>query len=579
MKLFGFEITRSAAQQQRHKKFASAMRAAIFEAAEYTRLTEGWRGTHGSIDQDIYTKLAPLRARSRWLSYNNDYARKFLSMVQTNVVGPQGVKLQAMPMLPDGVTVDERDSKAIEKAWARWCERGVCEVSGRFSFKSVELQVVRAVARDGEALLRRVPGIDNPFRYGIQLLDIDRLDHDKNDVLRNGNVVKMGVELTPYGKPVNYWLRRRHPGDTLHGTFSIADWEVVPADEIIHLYIPERPEQTRGLVWMVSAILRLQHLGRYEEAALVAARVGAAKMGFWTTPDGNADALADDKESDGTLVTEAEPGTFGVGPPGSTFATFDPTYPHEQFDKFVKATLRGISSGVGVAYNSLANDLEGVNYSSIRQGVLEERDAWMTLQGWLIDNFHGVIFNDWLRYSLLAGAITGPTGMPLPFSKLDKFKNVRWQGRRWQWVDPSNDVEARRKAIEAGLTSRTRVAAEQGEDIDDVIEELRQEQDKAKKAGITMNVASAAAKPFEKGDKDEKDEKEGGEKKPPPPPREIDVGEIARTVGEAVAKALPTPTPMNITIEAARAGTRKLVRAVDGSWIMQEQPPEPSGKS
>lgn len=318
---------------------------------------------------------------------------------------------------------------------------------------------------------------------------------------------------------------------------------------------------------MVSAILRLQHLGRYEEAALVAARVGAAKMGFWTTPDGTADALADDKESDGTLITEAEPGTFGVGPPGSQFQTFDPTYPHEQFDKFVKATLRGIASGVGVAYNSLANDLEGVNYSSIRQGVLEERDAWMSLQGWMIDNFHSIIFNDWLRYALLSGAIKGVTGVPLPFSKLDKFKNVRWQGRRWQWVDPSKDVEARRMAIEAGLTSRTRVAAEQGEDIDDVIEELRQEQEKAKKAGITMNVASAAPKPF---DKDEKDAE--GKPKKEPPPREIDIGEIARAVGESVAKVLPTPVPVNITVEAARAGTRTLARAPDGSWVMQEQP-------
>lgn len=554
MKILGFEIKRAATAQQRHKSF-NALRA--FEAAEFTRLTEGWRGTHGSIDSDIYTKLEPLRARSRWLSYNNDYARKFLQMVQTNVVGPSGFTLQARPEKPDG-SIDRTDAKAIESAFWRWSRRGVCEVSGRYSFRDIERQVIRAVPREGEALLRRVFGFDNGFGYALQLIDIDRLDHNKNEVLRNGNIVKMGVEITPYGRPVNYWLRRRHPGDVFHGTFSISDYEIVPASEIIHLYVPERPEQTRGLVWMVSAILRLQHLGRYEEAALVAARVGAAKMGFWTTPDGQGDALADGKEADGTLITEAEPGTFGVGPKGASFATFDPTYPHEQFDKFVKACLRGIASGTGVAYNSLANDLENVNYSSIRQGVLEERDNWMALQDWYSGQFHSIIFEDWLRMALLSQQVTGPTGIPLPLSKIDKFKNVNWQGRRWEWVDPANDVEARRKLIEAGLTSRTRVAAERGDDIEDIIDDLKNENDLAKKAGVTISVASSKGKKPGEDDDDEGDDKnKNGANKVPPPKREP---VIVNTVDARGSDAVAPPAPSVFVIRVD--GLEKVSEAV-----------------
>ncbi len=456
-------------------------------AGDLTRISASFTGTHGSFDQDIYTKLALIRARSRDLAYNNDYARKFLQMCGTHIIGPTGFTLQSKPLKDDG-TIDRLDAASIENGWYAWGKRGICDVSKRLSWCDLEHQLTRAIARDGDAILRMIPGASNGYGFGVQLLDIDRLDINKNEQLAGERFIKMGVECEKWGEPIAYHLRKRHPGDSFYANFSYYDFERVTASEIVHLYLPERPEQTRGLPWMVSAMLRLQHLGKYDEAAVVAARVGAAKMGWWESPDGNGDALADDKESDGTLISEAEPGTIGVGPAGYKWNSFMPEYPHAQYQMFTRACLRGVASGLGVAYNTLGNDLEGVNYSSIRQGVLEERDNWMVLQRWLSESLHDRIFPQWLRFSLLSGALKTKSGKPLPLSRFDKFNSATWQGRRWSWVDPEKDIEAGRKAISAGLKSRTMIAAEQGIDLEDVFEDLGRENELATKHGIKIEI-------------------------------------------------------------------------------------------
>mgnify|MGYP002144289375 CR=1 FL=1 len=149
-------------------------------------------------------------------------------------------------------------------------------------------------------------------------LAIDRLDVQRNEdaLTRSGNVIRMGVELTKFGRPVAYHLRVTNPADGVYSLNNSAMYERVPADEIYHLFVPHEPEQIRGIPWMHTAILRLQNLGGFEEAAVIAARVGASKMGFFKTDDGDPTALADAQDAQGNLIKEADPGVFDVLPPG-----------------------------------------------------------------------------------------------------------------------------------------------------------------------------------------------------------------------------------------------------------------------
>jgi capsid protein len=80
---------------------------------------------------------------------------------------------------------------------------------------------------------------------------------------------------------------------------------------------------------------------------------------------------------------DAPPGSLVEAPLGYEFETFDPQHPNAVFKDFVNALLRGIARGLGVSYLTLTGDVSAANYSSMKAGLLPERDIWRALHGWL----------------------------------------------------------------------------------------------------------------------------------------------------------------------------------------------------
>jgi lambda family phage portal protein len=467
-----------------------------YAAAQVNRLTQGWSTISGSANADIFRSLDAVRARSRKLANDDEYVKKFLAMVTTNVVGPNGFRFQArvydQPGKPDTLA-----NSAIESAWDRFCKKGVADVTGKMAMQTMLQVLIKALARDGECLVQIIRGkaAANAFGVGFRILDIDRLDTNLNRAGGSGvNTIRMGVEVSEFGRPIAYHLRTQHPGEVYNSAVgsNLSTHVVVPAEDIIHEFISDRPEQVRGMPWAHAAMIRLNNLGGYEEAAVIAARVGASKMGFFTTPDGQAEVVStgtDDGTADGGLVMDADPGTFQTLPDGVQFQAFDPDYPTAMYADFVKANLRGIASGLGVAYHTLANDLEGVSFSSIRSGTLEERDNWMLIQEWFASSILERMHGEFMKAALAFGQIALPNGSTLPVAKIDKFSAHIFQGRRWDWVDPLRDIQADIAAINAGLKSPQSVAGKLGEDYEDLLVEIKTAQDMRERIGVTLASA------------------------------------------------------------------------------------------
>jgi lambda family phage portal protein len=466
-----------------------APRLRSFSGGTPSRLTAGFIASNTSIDADIHAGLETLRARSRALSQNNPYAAKFLNMMSANVVGHAGFTLQARSSdtritagkvltTPDGMA-----NRAIEAAFAKWSAKGICDITGRHSFKGLCRLLVRTYGSDGEYLVRRIRGATaNSFGYALQALDIDRLDVNYNARHSNGNIIRMSVEIDSYGRPVAYWLRTSHPGENAPANQAGATRERIPAEDIFHGFVSQRPEQRRGVPPMHAAIEALYHLGELNQSALVAARKGADTLGFFVSPDGTP---PNDDAPDAPIEISAA-GTWDTLPEGYDLRQYNSAFPSEVYGIFHKDCLRSVSSGLNVAYNGLGNDLEGVNFSSIRAGMLEEREAWMDLQEWFIEGFLIPVFNDWLKMSLANGAITMENGSALPATKFDKFAAHTWQGRRWPWVDPLKDIDASIAAIDAGLDSPQRIAATQGRDIEDVLDDIAAFQQMVRDKNVTL---------------------------------------------------------------------------------------------
>lgn len=235
---------------------------------------------------------------------------------------------------------------------------------------------------------------------------------------------------------------------------------------------------------MAPGMLSLHHLGSFKLAALLAAEHGANHFGFFETPDGQAPVGTQD--ADGYQVATSVPGTYDTLPSGVTFRPYDSKYPDTAFGPFVKTTLQRIASGWGVAYHSLANDLEGVNFSSIRSGTLEERDRWASDQAWFVSAFMEPVFREWLRMALMSGALVMNNGTALPAAKYEKFARHEWQPRRWDWVDPLKDAEASVLKVKAGLMSPQTLCASMGQDFEDVLADIKAAQELAASFGVKL---------------------------------------------------------------------------------------------
>jgi len=458
-----------------------------YNGASTSRLFSDFLQTSTSADEEIKTNLRLLRDRSRDLARNDSYVQRYLNLMQSNVVGNNGIRLSMKARNDDG-SLDLVANRIIEQKWHEWCRLGNCTTNGRLTFIDCQKLFIESLARDGEVLVRHVKSRDSEFGYQIEFLEADHLDETKNDnPEKGGNKIKMGVELNASNKPIAYYLFQNHPFD--NQDYARQKHIRVNADELIHAYIPNRPEQNRGVPFTASAMANIKLLNGYLEAEIVSARVSASKMGFYTTPDG--EYTGDSYEDDFAPLMEASAGSFEVLGAGMDFKSFDPQHPSTAFQPFITQVLRGIASGLNISYHALTNDLSSVNYSSLRAGALEDREMYRLYQAFTIDHFIRPIFNKWLEMSISSGAIQIPTAgtpqtfLPLPMARYDKFAtSANFIPRSFSWVDPQKEMMASIQGMQAGLVSYQDVQSNYGRDVEELFEQHEREQSLAEQYGI-----------------------------------------------------------------------------------------------
>jgi lambda family phage portal protein len=459
--------------------------SSVFSGASGSRLTLDWVAPILSPDQECRGNLRLLRARARELVRNNPIAKHFLNMLSANVAGPKGMRYQSLVRDKNG-EINREVNKQIEAAWEEWSKKGNCTVDGRLSFRAVQDLALRTEAMDGECFVRKVRGFDNRWGFALQLLDADQVDHlfsrpPGNRSGEGNNEVRLGVEVDSWGKPVTYWVNPGHPSDFGGSILR----QPIPAEQIVHIFDGYRPNQTRGLTWFHSVMMSLKMLNGYMEAEMVAARTGAAKMGVLECTDATA---YDQPDADKPFRMEANPGMLEAIPPGYKLSTWAPDHPSNAFENFVKTNLRWVASGMGASYNALANDLIGVNYSSLRSGLLIERDHWKIVQTHFAEDFMQPVFDEWLKMSLLSGALK------LGSRDAALFNKGKWIARGWQWVDPYKETQAAILSVAAALQTRDQIISDRGGDYEEVFEQLAEEKKVAQQFGIEL-VTELPARP------------------------------------------------------------------------------------
>lgn len=502
----------------------TAPRKRSYAGANVGRLLSDWITMSTSADAEIRASLAKLRDRSRQLSRDNDFVKGAVRTVVNNVVGPKGIRLQAQVKRRAGRGAGQLDTKinsAIEDLWKDWGKAENCHTGGTLSFWEIERLIAGSGPTDGEILIRMIPRAfgSSPVALALEVIEPDLLDETYNDVLANGNEVRMGVERNEWKRPVAYHMKEGHPGDVSFapGVAGSQRRRRIPADEVLHIYFKERPSQSRGVPWVASTISRLHQMAGLEEAEIVGQRAAASIMGFIRSPEGE---LQGDDVVDGDRVTDFEPGIWKYLAPGEEPVVPNITRNGANVDQFMRILHRGAAIGFGMSYSSFTGDYSQSNYSSSRLALGPERDNWRTLQNWIMQDFHQKVFNKWLDMAVLSGALNLPGYElnPLP------YRRVKWLPRGWDWIDPQKEVGAYKDAVRSGFKTQTDVLSVAGEDLEEFYERRQREIELAEEMGLVFDTdpsklstagqsqqtgqqgQQSGTKPAEGEEKDENDE-------------------------------------------------------------------------
>ena len=196
-----------------------------------------------------------LRTRARYEVQNNSYARGIVSTIANDTVGT-GPRLQ---MLLEGEDANRR----IEHDFAVWAKR---------VHLPAKLRTIRmARCQDGEAFVIMVqnPNLKSNVKLDLQLIEADRVTDDE----LNADATSVdGITFDPFGNPKSYKVLKNHPGGT--ASFDL-DFKVVKAEDMIHVFRQDRPEQHRGIPEITAALPLFAHLRRFTLAVVSAAEAAA----------------------------------------------------------------------------------------------------------------------------------------------------------------------------------------------------------------------------------------------------------------------------------------------------------------
>ena len=255
----------------------------------------------------------------------------------------------------------------------------------------------------------------------------------------------------------------------------------VPAEYVLHLFRPLRPGQLRGQPWLTQVLIKLYELDQYDDAELVRKKTAAMFAGFVTK-----------NAPEDQLVGERRPGcqTAPRSPawsrarcrcccPARTSRFRVPADVGASYETFMRVQLRSIAAGMGITYEQLTGDLTGVNYSSIRAGLLEFRRRCEQFQ-------HQVIVFQmcrpiWRRVDHRCRSERRARGGPRTSPEYSRRSGFR---PGFAWVDPLKDIKAQVMAVRAGFKSRAEVVSEQGYDAEAIDREIAADNARADALGL-----------------------------------------------------------------------------------------------
>ncbi|MFP4146580.1 MAG: phage portal protein [Halorhodospira sp.] len=458
-------------------------RQAAYEAAGNGRTLHLWQPPELGPNAALAFSLPTLRRRSRDQIRQNAYAARAADAFVSNLVG-SGIR-----PLPKASA--ETFRLQLQQLWNDWVEEA--DAAGELDYYGLQAQIVRSWFEGGECFVRRRlrrerDGLSVPLQ--LQVLEAEHLPTDMHDYAANGNVIRYGIEFDAIGRRVAYHFYRNHPGefDRYPGGGQLTSR--VPAEEVLHIYLPTRPGQKRGEPLLTQALLTLRDLDEWNDAELKRQKAGSMFLGVIRKvseegPEvGSQDTEAEAESEEGVGVQTMESMSFTELSPGEDVNWSDPPEVGNNYTDFLRHRLRAVAQSAGVLYEQLTGDYAEINDRTYRAAHNELTRQVEALQQSVV--IPQLCRPSWRWFYAVARA-TGRLQRPGAISEREG-RRVTWVPHAFRHIHPLQDVQADRARVRSGFKSRREVAMENGEDVEALDEDLRRDNERADELGLALDT-------------------------------------------------------------------------------------------
>ena len=467
-----------------------------------------WNPLSGSADSDLLPDLAALTARSRDLGRNNGLMAGGMQTLRDNIVGAV-LRLSATPdyrLLGKSREWAREWGNMTEAKFRSWAETTECDAGRSSNLLALTLQALGGSMINGDALALPLwlPRPGSAWNTRLMMVESDRLSTPLG--LEHRDDIRGGIEFDRWGAPIAYHVLKRHPGDafSFYGASAgtAMEWDRIPAftawgrRRVIHLHDRERTGQSRGKP-VVTAVMKEFHMaGKYASNELQASLANSLVAAFLESDldQQSSEALfgEDPREAWAKSVSQTRSIRQLKGaaviplPAGARLNSFTPGRPNQAFEAFMLASLRHIAAGMNLPYELLLKDFSKTNYSSARAALLE---AWRYFNGrrrWLSDHWLRAVYELWLEEAVNAGQIEAPGFYDSKYAYL----RCRFIFGGRGWVDPVKEAQAAVIRMNAGISTLEKECAEQGDDYEEVLDQLAIERDMKAARGLSFNASA-----------------------------------------------------------------------------------------
>lgn len=470
-----------------------------FEAGMPHRRRDDWTPVDGNTESINQLNRQYMRTKARDLERNSDIANAVISAFERNVVG-NGFKLQAD-------TGDDELNAKIEAAFEQWQKPINCDITGTQSFVELCTMAVRRMRVDGGMLFLKAYTGNKRFPFQLQARDISDLDSTfvVPQNIPKGNSIINGVEVNMYGKPTAYYIRQQ----AVDGWTDIEPMRI-EAENVIPLWMKSHPQQIREITPFAMTIQRVADTEDYLSTIAVKEKTLACLAIFIKRQNplmgGMPGRLGPNTVDDKTGYTKRSltPGMIEELMPGDEAQSVIPSGQASNAKEMLSTFNRFIGAGQGLSYEAVSRDMSQVNYSSARQGLLEDRRTYQRIQRFLIDHFLDLVYEAFLDAVVTAGTIK----IPNYWKDRDKYLNHYWTTPGWSWIDPVKEVTANTISLNSNQESLASVCAKNGVDWEATLEqrakELKRQKELEAEYGISFKEGGTAVADIS-NDKEETD--------------------------------------------------------------------------